>query len=102
MGRETGNDGALVPAQLDFLAREGKLWEIRTVASPGLFDAAAVVEKLCRRISGIEPAVQYKLIRYRPIGVRQEAAAKLLQPGDDLMHSLEQICAGRGVKAVVV
>jgi pyruvate formate lyase activating enzyme len=98
----TGNDGALVSAQLDFLAGAGKLQEIRTVVSPGLFDAAAVVEKLCRRISGTDPAIQYKLIRYRPIGVRQEAAARLLQPGDDLMNSLERICAAHGVKAMVV
>jgi pyruvate formate lyase activating enzyme len=98
----TGNDGALVSAQLDFLAGAGKLWEIRTVVSPGLFDAAAVVEKLCRRISGMEPAVQYKLIRYRPIGVRQEAAARLRQPEEDLMRSLERICAEHDVKAVVV
>jgi pyruvate formate lyase activating enzyme len=100
--RITGNDGALVSVQADFLARAGKLWEIRTVVSPGLFDAAAVVDKLCRRISGIEPPIQYKLIRYRPVGVRREAAAALRQPGEDLMNELERICAGHGVKAVVI
>ncbi|MDR2740195.1 MAG: YjjW family glycine radical enzyme activase [Treponema sp.] len=100
--RVTGNDGARLSARLDFLAGAGKLWEIRTVVSPGLFDAAAVVDKLCRRIAGADPPVQYKLIRYRPIGVRPEAAAALLQPGEDMMNALERICAGHGVKAVVV
>jgi pyruvate formate lyase activating enzyme len=100
--RVSGNDGALLSAQLDFLAGAGKLWEIRTVVSPGLFDAAAVVDKLCRRIRGSEPPVQYKLIRYRPIGVRPEAAASLRQPGEDLMDELAGICAGHGVRAVVV
>jgi pyruvate formate lyase activating enzyme len=100
--RVTGNDGALVSAQADFLAGTGKLWEIRTVVSPGLFDAAAVVDKLCRRISGIEPSVQYKLIRYRPMGVRREAAGALRLPGEDLMNELERICAGHGVKAVTI
>jgi pyruvate formate lyase activating enzyme len=100
--RVTGNDGAPVSAQADFLARAGKLWEIRTVVSPGLFDAAAVVDKLCRRISGIEPPVRYKLIRYRPVGVRREAAATLRQPGEDLMNELERICAGHNVKAVII
>jgi pyruvate formate lyase activating enzyme len=100
--RVTGNDGALVSAQADFLAGAGKLWEIRTVVSPGLFDAAAVVDKLCRRIAGIEPPALYKLIRYRPIGVRPEAAATLQQPGEDLMNALARICEGHGVRAVVV
>jgi pyruvate formate lyase activating enzyme len=100
--RVSGNDGALVSAGLDFLAKAGKLWEIRTVASPGLFDAPAVVDKLCRRIAGADPPVQYKLIRYRPIGVRPEAAAALRQPGEDLMNTLARICAEHGVKAVAV
>jgi pyruvate formate lyase activating enzyme len=100
--RVTGNDGAPLSAGLEFLAGAGKLWEIRTVVSPGLFDAPAVVDKLCRRIAGREPEVQYKLIRYRPIGVRPEAAATLRQPGDELMNALERICAGHNVKAVVV
>jgi pyruvate formate lyase activating enzyme len=98
----TGNDGALVSAQLDFLARTGKLYEIRTVVSPGLFDAASVVDKVCRRISGMEPAPLYKLIRYRPVGVRPEAAAALRQPGEETMNALAGICAAHGVRAVVV
>jgi pyruvate formate lyase activating enzyme len=100
--RVTGNDGALLSAQVDFLAAAGKLYEIRTVVSPGLFDAAAVVDKICRRIAGKEPPVRYKLIRYRPVGVRPEAAAALRQPGEDLMNGLERICEGHGVRAVVV
>jgi pyruvate formate lyase activating enzyme len=99
--RVTGNEGALVSAQADFLAGAGKLWEIRTVVSPGLFDAAAVVDKLCRRVAGAEPPVRYKLIRYRPVGVRPEAAAALRQPGEDLMNALARICEGHGVRAVV-
>jgi pyruvate formate lyase activating enzyme len=100
--RVSGNDGALVSRQVEFLAGAGKLWELRTVVSPGLFDAAAVVDKLCRRIAGRTPPVQYKLIRYSPVGVRPEAAATLLQPWDDLMNALARICEGRGVRAVVV
>jgi pyruvate formate lyase activating enzyme len=100
--RVTGNDGALLSGQVDFLSGAGKLWEIRTVVSPGLFDAAAVVDKICRRIAGAETPVRYKLIRYRPIGVRPAAAAALLQPGEDLMNALARICEGHGVTAELV
>jgi pyruvate formate lyase activating enzyme len=100
--RVTGNEGALVSAQVDFLAGAGKLQEIRTVISPGLFDAVTVVDKLCRRVAGAEPPVHYKLIRYRPIGVRPEAAAALRQPGEDLMNALALVCEDHGVRAVVV
>jgi pyruvate formate lyase activating enzyme len=100
--RVTGNDGAGIFEQADYLAGAGKLWEIRTVVSPGLFDAPALVDKVCRRLARYEPKPLYKLIRYRPVGVRPEAAAMLREAPDTLMEELAAICAGYGIKAVVV
>jgi pyruvate formate lyase activating enzyme len=98
----TGRSGDDTLGFGEFLARRGKLFEFRTVVSPGLFDAAAIVDKACRRIEGIDPHIQYKLIRYRPIGVRPEEAVKLAIPDDPLMEELAGICESRGIKAVIV
>jgi pyruvate formate lyase activating enzyme len=97
------NSGSLdVLDQAEFLARQGKLYELRTVVSPGLFNPLGLVEKACRRLEGIDPNLQYKLIRYRPVGVRREAAAILKQPDDALMSSLAGICENHGIKPVTV
>jgi pyruvate formate lyase activating enzyme len=108
--RVTGRIGGVLLERMDFLARTGKLWEVRTVVSPGLFDAAALVEKVCVRLAknraagltGTAALPQYKLIRYRPIGVRPSAAASLAEPDEALMDTLAAICAKHGIKAVVV
>jgi pyruvate formate lyase activating enzyme len=98
----TGRNGGGILDFGEFLARKGKLFEFRTVVSPGLFDAAAIVDKACRRIKGIDPRTRYKLIRYRPVGVRPDKAARLAVPGDPLMEELAGICESCGIKAVIV
>jgi pyruvate formate lyase activating enzyme len=100
--RVTGRGGYDILAQAEFLGRAGKLYELRTVVSPGLFDAAALVDKACRRMAGIDPRLQYRLIRYRPVGVRPAEAAELSVPDDHLMEKLAGICRDHGIKAVVV
>jgi pyruvate formate lyase activating enzyme len=104
--RVTGRSGGDLLEKMDFLVRAGKLWEVRTVVSPGLLDARALVEKVSRRLAknmgrtGTAP--RYKLIRYRPVGVRPAAAASLAEPDGELMDALAGICAKHGIKAVVV
>ncbi|MDR1287687.1 MAG: YjjW family glycine radical enzyme activase [Treponema sp.] len=100
--RITGRSGYDILGLGEFLARRGKLYELRTVVSPGLFDAAALVDKTCRRLAGADSRLQYRLIRYRPAGVRPAWAGKLTVPGDSLMKSLAAICGGYGIKALVV
>jgi pyruvate formate lyase activating enzyme len=107
--RVTGRSGGDLLEKMDFLARTGKLREVRTVVSPGLFDAPALVEKVCGRLAkslagltGTAPPPQYKLIRYRPVGVRPAAAVSLAEPDEALMDALAAICAKHGIKAVVV
>jgi pyruvate formate lyase activating enzyme len=109
--RVTGRDGGDIFARADFLAKAGKLWEVRTVVSPGLFDAASLVEKVCgllaksagtRVSNGNAGMPRYKLIRYRPVGVRSAASAVLAEPDEGLMGSLAAICAKHGIKAEVV
>jgi pyruvate formate lyase activating enzyme len=114
--RVTGRNCRDLLEKMEFLARAGKLWEVRTVVSPGLFDAEALVEKVCRRLAknrgtglqgrapGANAAVtpRYKLIRCRLIGVRPSAAASLAEPDVELMDTLALICTKHGIKAVTV
>jgi pyruvate formate lyase activating enzyme len=100
--RKVSGGGGRILELAEFLAPAGKLWEVRTVVSPGLFDAARVVETVCRRLAPVWPDARYKLIRYRPNGVREQAAAALQRPGDALMDELAAICAANGVKAVII
>jgi pyruvate formate lyase activating enzyme len=86
----------------EFLARAGKLYEMRTVVSPGLFDAAALVEEACRRVAPLSQSARYKLIRYRPNGVRPGAARMLKEPENSLMEELAAICARYELQTVVI
>jgi pyruvate formate lyase activating enzyme len=102
--RAVAGDAAASAPVLDravFLAERGKLWEVRTVVSPGLFDAAVAVEETCRRLAGTASPPRYKLIRYRPIGVRKEAAARLCEPDDAYMRSLAAVCDAFGIRSVI-
>lgn len=73
-----GNDGSLPLANLSFLLEAGKLHEVRTVLFPDrLNDNRQTVITVAEIIGSKCP---YKLIRYRPYGVRD--AGRLLL-GDD-------------------
>jgi pyruvate formate lyase activating enzyme len=104
--RVTGGGGFDALAVAEALARRGKLYEVRTVVTESLFDAAPLVEKVCRRLAGSRfsdgAPLQYKLISYRPVGVRPAAASSLAVPAAACMTRLARICAEYGLKAVVV
>ena len=60
---------AIVLKNLDYLLRVGKLQEVRTLIFPGRdHDNEATVRYVAGRIGD---ACDYKLIRYRPFGVRE-------------------------------
>jgi pyruvate formate lyase activating enzyme len=86
----------------EYLANAGKLWEVRTVVSPGLFEAEVLVDKVCRRLQATNHRPFYKLIRYRPNGVRPVYAKTLTVPNNALMNKLSAICESYGIQAVVV
>jgi pyruvate formate lyase activating enzyme len=86
----------------EYLAKQNKLWEVRTVVSPGLFDAEALVEKVCAHLHKLENVPLFKLIRYRPNGVRPEYLKILKVPDRTFMDKLVAICEGYGIKTVVV
>jgi pyruvate formate lyase activating enzyme len=86
----------------EYLANAGKLWEVRTVISPGLFDAEVLIDKVCRRLQKINYRPFYKLIRYRPNGVRPMYSKTLTAPNNALMNRLAALCESYEIMAVVV
>lgn len=84
----TGQDNELVLRNACYLASVGKLPEIRTVLTPGLFDGRTTVRKTAEMLAPYLKAgpIRYKLIRYRPMGVRKEYA---LYPTPELAYMEE-------------
>jgi pyruvate formate lyase activating enzyme len=97
----TGSGNAGVLRNLDFLARVGALYEIRTVIVPGLFDAERTVRMASRALARAGSSARYKLIRFRPQGVRA-AWRSLPAPGDELMERLAALAADGGAAEVLV
>lgn len=98
----TGQDNDIVLKNACFLASIGKLPEIRTVVVPGLFDAEEAVRQT---VTLLKPyleygAIRYKLIRYRPMGVRAKYAL-YRTPAQDVMEALKQEVTANGFTAVI-
>jgi pyruvate formate lyase activating enzyme len=104
--RVTGMDGNGMWERLRFLAERGKIYELRTVVSPGLLDAESLVKKACSLVRQSWPASsalpRYRLTRCRPNGVRKETVDALVPPDDALMERLEETVRANGMEAVVV
>ena len=100
--RVTGQDNGCVLRNLEWLAREGKLTEVRTVVVPELFDCRRTVQKVSALLAGLGCTdARYKFIRYRPMGVREEYKS-LTPPTEELLQELAGIAAGYGLNDVVV
>jgi pyruvate formate lyase activating enzyme len=97
----TGAGNKTVIENLRFLAGAGKLYEVRTVVAPGQFDAPSTVRNVSAILASSGSAARYKLIRFRPQGVRA-AWRDLPQPSDTLMEELAAIARGAGVKEVLI
>ena len=98
----TGRDNTRVLAQARYLAGIGKLPEVRTVIVPGLFNGEETVRRTAQMLEPyleIAP-IRYKLIKYRPMGVRRQYA--LYQtPDDAYMGKLKEMVIALGFDAVI-
>lgn len=98
--RLSGLDARLPIENIRRLAPLGKIFEIRTVVVPGLLDNRRTVETGARLIAPY-PEIRYKLIRYRPFGVRAEMPPTPV-PDDALMAELEALAKANGVHDTLV
>ena len=98
----TGRENELVLKNACYLASIGKLPEIRTVVVPGLFDAEKAVKNTVELLAPFleKGNIRYKLIQYRPMGVRTEYAVYPM-PEDAYMEKLKQLACSYGFTAVI-
>ena len=89
----------MVKKNLDYLINCGKLYEVRTVIVPELFDNEETVREVAKRISG--HAIRYKLIKYRNLGVRKNNL-KMQTPSDEMMQQLEKIAQEAGCEQTII
>lgn len=86
-----------------YLAKIGKLYEVRTVVVPSLYDVEQTVEQAARMLAPYLNIydIRYKLITYRPMGVRKEYA-QFTVPDSKYMQNLQKIVQTEGFKNIII
>jgi len=100
----TREDNALVLENLSFLARAGKLEEVRTVIVPDQLPNVETVRNVCKILSPHwkeDANIGYKLIRLRPLGVRENYRG-ISVPGESSMEELKNIALNAGCSRIEV
>jgi YjjW family glycine radical enzyme activase len=97
----TGKDNEIVLKNAKHLAGMKKLYEIRTVIVPKVLENFNNVNQISKLISSLNPEIRYKLIKYRPIGVRSDKI-NAIQPDDEMMKELKNIAVNNGCKNVII
>ena len=100
----TGRDNDMVLQNAHYLASIGKLYEVRTVVSPGLYDCEQTIRETARMLAPYlkNTEIRYKMIKYRPMGVRENNKAQLRTPGNAYMEELKSIAIAEGFRDVVL
>lgn len=110
--RVTDEGNASVLQNMRLLASRGQLYEVRTVVVPALFDAEATVRKTARALRPYlsvpkhwpakeGESIRYKIIKYRPFGVRAEYRGFTPPTDDDLMQ-LGDIARAEGMTDIII
>lgn len=97
-----GQSNENVLRNLEYLQSIGKLYEVRTVILP---DKSDINEDTVRHVSRmLDPDIRYKLIKYRPFGVREEGLEKLGNSitDDEEIKRLEEISRSEGHRNIVI
>ena len=98
----TGASGAMVRKNLSYLAQAGKLEEVRSVIAPDAMDAETTVENVSCIIAAHGGNIRYKLIQYRPMGVRAQFKETLRVPGEEYLQSLAAKANALGAANVAI
>jgi len=96
----TGAPVDTVLENLTLLAEAGKLFEVRTVIAPGRLENHRTVADVARLIARY-PGVRYKLIRFRPYGVRGQWADAPV-PDGALMRELAALANDNGAARIEI
>ena len=94
-------DNINVIKNLEYLASINKLYEVRTVVVPEIFNNEETVFMTSKIIGKKELDIRYKLITFRSVGVR-ESGKNISSPSREMMDHLKKIASENGVKNVVI
>lgn len=97
----TGMPNDVVLKNAAYLAGINKLYEVRTVIVPGILDNRRNVDGISRLIAGLNPNIGYKIIKFRPVGVRANMK-HVPVPDNVLMNELEDVAKKNGCRNVIV
>lgn len=108
----TDVDNALVLKNMRFLADRGQLYEVRTVVVPELFDTEKTIVDTARALQPYlsrqkhwpeneGTSIRYKIIKYRPFGVR-EAYRSFTPPTDAWLEHLADLARAEGMTDIVI
>lgn len=99
----TGAGNRRILENARYLASVGKLFEVRTVVVPGLFDPEFTIREASAMLKPFQTVkkIQYKIIAYRPMGVRAEYAGFPV-PDETLLNHLAQIAREEGMEKIVI
>lgn len=98
--RLTGGHNKVVKENLRWLAKSGKLTELRIVCLEGYVDAPLVIRGTAGELSEeTRRSTLLKLIRFRPVGVRGELA-QTPPPGTAYMEELEELARACGYERI--
>jgi len=96
----TGMDNKIILENLRFLSSINKLYEVRTVIVPEVLNNNYNVDMTSKLIASLDSSIRYKLIKYRPMGVRTELIDSYT-PSDDIMDQLADLARDNGCKEVI-
>lgn len=108
----TDVDNTLVLKNMRFLADRGQLYEVRTVIVPELFDTEKTIVDTARALqpylsrqkhwpANEGTSIRYKIIKYRPFGVR-EAYRSFTPPTDAWLEHLADLARAEGMSDIVI
>jgi len=99
----TGSNNNIILENVTFLAKIGKLYEVRTVVVPELFDAKETVRQIAKMLKPYlkKQDIRYKIIAYRPTGVREQYS-HFERPEDEYLESLAVILREELFKNIII
>lgn len=99
----TGATNEMVLENAVYLAERGKLHEVRAVIVPDLYNTEASVRDICELLSPYLKVhdIVFKVIAYRPMGVREEYA-HFEVPSREYLNYLAKIIGTYGWKNVIM
>lgn len=97
----TGEDNQQVIENLNRMAQDQTLYEVRTVIVPEWPDNESTVSYVSGVLAAHAPETRYKLIRFRPHGVVGQFK-DMPMPGHAEMEKLEKTALDAGLKQVIL